>query len=75
MRGKLTLYVDQYGQQVFARTVKELRASVGGGRVFKVYVNTTKGETLHVGYGVGRRWFTAYQPIRLPEPGVRCVAP
>lgn len=33
MRGKETLYIDQYGQPVWARTVKELREKCGGGRV------------------------------------------
>jgi len=37
MRGKQILYIDQYGQPIWARTVKELREKCGGGRVFKIY--------------------------------------
>lgn len=65
MRGKLTLYVDQYGAKVYARTREELRTKCGGGRVFKIYVDKTDGRVCHVGYGVGRRWFNAFQPVEI----------
>ena len=63
MKGKIVLYLDQYGQTVFARSVKELHAKAGPGRVFKVYRDKKDGRTVHVGYGVGRRWFDAFSPI------------
>jgi hypothetical protein len=57
------LFVDQYGQTVFARTVKELHEKGGPGRVSKMYRDTKDGRTLHVGYVVGRRWFDEYAPV------------
>ena len=66
MRGKLTLYIDQYGKPEWARTVPELRKACGGGKVFKIYVDKKDGRTVHCGYGVGSRWFNAYAPIELP---------
>lgn len=59
------LWLDQYGQPVWARTVTELRDKTGGGRVFKIYLDKKDGPTVHVGYGVGRRWFTRYQPVEI----------
>ena len=68
MRGKTMLYVDQYGTRIYAKTVRELRAQVdmGGGRVFKIYRDLKDGRTVHVGYGVGNRWFDAFAPVQLP---------
>jgi hypothetical protein len=65
MRGKLTLYVDQWGNRFFARTVRELRDKVGGGRVAKVYRDNPAGGAFHVGYVVGAHWFEAFAPVRL----------
>jgi len=62
MKGKLMLYLDQYGNRWFARTVAELRAQIGGGRVSKMYIDAKGGETHHVGYVVGQHWCTAYAP-------------
>lgn len=66
MNGKPMLYIDQYGDHIYASTIRELREKAGGGRVFKVYVDGTDGKTYHVGYGVGRRWFSAFTPYRQP---------
>lgn len=66
MRGKQILYIDQYGRPVWARTVKELREKCGGGRVVKIYRDKQDGRSVHVGYGVGSRWFYAYRPVELP---------
>ncbi len=57
-----SLWLDQYGQPVWAHTVKELKEKVGPGRVFKIYTDKKSGGTVHTGYGVGRRWFTRYIP-------------
>lgn len=64
--GELTLFIDQYGAPVWARTAKELREKVGTGKVSKQYVDKKDGSTVHNGYVVGRRWFSAYRPIELP---------
>jgi hypothetical protein len=60
------LFIDQYGDPVWARTVKELREKCGGGRVAKMYVDKKDGRTVHCGYIVGRRWFTRYAPVEVP---------
>lgn len=60
------LYIDQYGSLVCARTVRELRDRAGGARVSKMYRDKPDGRTVHCGYVVGRRWFTAYAPVEKP---------
>lgn len=64
--GKQTLWLDQYGQPIWAKTLKELREKAGGGAMHKQYVDKLDGTTVHNGYIVGSRWFTAYAPIELP---------
>ena len=61
MRGKFMLYVDQWGNKFYARTIKELREKIGGGRVSKMYVDR-EGRAYHSGYVVGRHWCEAYIP-------------
>ncbi len=60
------LYIDQFGARVSARTVKQLREQVGGGRVSKMYVDKLDGRTVHVGYVIGKRWLAAYVPLERP---------
>ena len=53
MNGTLMLYLDQYGNHFYARTVRELREKVGssGSRIAKMYVeNGADGEPRHVGH-------------------------
>lgn len=66
MNGKQTLFIDQYGSKLWARTVRELRERAGGGRVSKMYVDKLDMTAVHCGYVVGQRWFTAYHPVELP---------
>lgn len=67
MKGKFTLYIDQYGNRFYAHTVKELRDQIGMGksRVSKMYRDKVDGRTVHVGYVIGQHWLTAYQPLEL----------
>lgn len=66
MRNTLMLYVDQYGNKIWAKTVKDLKAQAGPGKVFKIYCDMKPdGKSYHVGYGVGRRWFNAFQPLKV----------
>jgi len=65
MRGKTTLYIDQWGNRFYSPTVKHLREQVGGGRISKMYRNKRDGRTVHVGYVIGCHWLTAYQPVEL----------
>jgi len=60
------IFIDQHGDLVWARTVKELREKVGGGRVGKMYVDKKDGRTVHCGYIVGRRWFSRFAPVEVP---------
>jgi hypothetical protein len=65
MRGKLTLYIDQYGQRYYAYTLKELKQKhYIPGKISKMYVNGKDGKTYHIGYVIGQYWLTAYIPIR-----------
>lgn len=63
MRGKLMLYVDQYGTRIWARTVGELAEQMNRARGTpkRMYRDTKRG-TKHVGYVVAGSWFTAYVP-------------
>lgn len=63
MNGKPMLYIDQWGARITACTLRELREKCGGGRIFKIYVDGKMGETIHIGYGVGNRWFRGYVPF------------
>lgn len=62
MKGKPTLYIDQWGSRWWAKTIKELREQIGG-RVSKMYVDKKDGRSVHVGYVVGQHWLTAYQRV------------
>lgn len=62
MNGVLMLYIDQYGDPIWARTVPDLRKQAGGGTVSKMYCDLKDGRTVHRGYIVGKRWFSAYIP-------------
>jgi len=65
MNGKMMLYRDQYGQTIWAKTVKELREKVGGGHVSKMYRDRPGNKVVHVGYVVGSRWFSAFIPLEI----------
>ena len=68
MRGKQTLYLDQWGNKWWAKTVTELADKLGYSRrsVSKMYCDKVDGSVVHVGYVVGKHWCTAYQPVELP---------
>lgn len=65
MNGKPTLFLDQWGNRWWAKTVKELRSQIGmgGSRVSKMYVDKKDGRSVHIGYVVGQHWLTAYQRV------------
>ncbi len=69
MNGTPTLYIDQYGNSTWARTVRELRAKLGGGRVSKMYSDALDGRALHVGYVVGQYWLNAFRPVEFATTG------
>lgn len=59
------LYIDQWGNRFFAKTVKALRQQIGmgGSRVSKMYRDKKDGQVVHVGYVIGGHWLTAYVPF------------
>jgi hypothetical protein len=63
-RKPATLYLDQYGNQWFARTVAELRKQIGAGgsRVTRMYEDRGN-RVIHVGYVIGQHWCRAFAPI------------
>lgn len=63
MKNKQLLYIDQYGQQFIASTVKELCAKVGGSKASKMYVDMKDGSTKHIGYIIKGLWLRAYVPF------------
>lgn len=63
MKGKTVLYLDQWGQRFYAKTVKELQEQVRG-KVSKMYIDGKDGKTYHTGYVVGQHWMTAFVPMR-----------
>jgi hypothetical protein len=60
------LYVDQHKRLIWARTVRDLRDRAGGGRISKMYRDKADGRIVHIGYVIGRRWFSAYVPLEKP---------
>ena len=62
------LWIDQYGNKYWARTVKELRSKIGmgGSRVRKMYCDMKVGPPKHTGYVIGNHWLTGYTPMRNP---------
>ena len=60
----MTLYIDQYGNKFFAKTLKELKAEIGRTKASKMYVDSTDGKTYHIGYVIGEHWLKAYTPMR-----------
>jgi putative component of toxin-antitoxin plasmid stabilization module len=59
------LFLDQFGDIVIARTVRELREKCGGGKTTRMYIDRN-GLAVKAGYVVGNRWFTEYAPVEVP---------
>ena len=53
------LYVDQYGTNYYAPTLKELKKKLPG-RVSIMYIETKKGAS-KIGYVIGSLWLTRYK--------------
>jgi hypothetical protein len=60
----MKLFLDQYGNRFYARTLKELRIQIGGGgsRVSTMYVDRPNGDVVCTGYVIGEHWLTAFVP-------------
>lgn len=62
---QMKLFVSQYGDKFYAKTIKELREQIPG-RCSKMYIDR-KGKTLHVGYVIGKLWLAMYAPIEVEQ--------
>ena len=73
LRGKRTLFINQYGEHFWATTVAELREQFGNGgsRVSKMYVDKIagplSGKACHIGYVIAGNWLSAYAPVELVQ--------
>lgn len=70
MRNKLTedrptLFIDQYGNNVWASSAKELAERTGASKLSKMYVDKKDGPTRWIGYVARDRWFAAYRPAEV----------
>lgn len=60
------LCIDQYGQKLWAKSVKELIAKAYGTKAAKMYIDSADhNTTYHCGYIVLGRWFSIYKPLRV----------
>ena len=59
---EFALYVSQYGDRFYARTLKELRMKIPG-RCSIMY-DDRDGRTYRIGYVIGSFWLTKYEPCR-----------
>jgi hypothetical protein len=57
------LYIDQWGNKWWAKTVKELCKKVGYSKACRMYCDYGDG-TAHIGYVVGPHWCSAYIPYK-----------
>ena len=69
---KMTLFIDQHGHHIFARTLKELcsKSPWQSPKVSKMYRDIKPehgGGVAWVGYVVGRSWFEAFRPVRVMQ--------
>ena len=60
-----TLYVDQFGNCWFVKTVQEIQEQVGGD-IKKMYSEKADGSAVHVGYVIGPHRCRAYKPLEIP---------
>lgn len=65
MKGKFTLWLDQYGNRFKSTTLAELRRQIPG-RCSKMFVDKKDGRTVHVGYVIGQHSLSAFRPVELP---------
>jgi len=57
------LYIDQYGDKFWARTVKELCEKIGVPKARKMY-DDFDGRSYQVGYVIGEYWLLEFTPTR-----------
>ena len=67
MNGKTLLYIDQWGNRWYAKTVKDLANQLGysKGSARRIYRDKKDGRTVPVGYTIGRHWLEAFQPVEI----------
>jgi len=57
------LYIDQYGDKFWARTIKELCEKMGVSKASKMY-DDFDGKSYQVGYVIGDHWLLEFTPMR-----------
>ena len=65
-----TLYIDQYGNRVYANSITELKEKgfhAKGAKVEPIYQDKRDGRTVQTGVVIGDHWYSAYRPFEL-EP-------
>jgi hypothetical protein len=55
------IFIDQYGQIFRCNTRKELMETIGSKHCDKMYVDTSDGQSKHVGYVIKSHWLRFYQ--------------
>lgn len=63
------LFVDQYGQNYFAKNLKELKSKVcpylKAPKTSKMYQDKKDGTVVFVGYVISNYWLTCYLPLEI----------
>lgn len=60
------LYLSQYWDKFYAKTLKELKEKVWGWRVSKMYVDKKDWTTVHNWYVIWNLWLSAFIPYETP---------
>lgn len=63
--GRTVLFVDQYGDKVYAKSRRDLAEKIGSSHIERMYIDA-KGETLHCGYIIAGRWLGAFVAHAVP---------
>jgi hypothetical protein len=66
MNGRAMLWLDQWGQPYWSKTIRELCQKLGYARrsARPMYVDGTDGKSYRTGVVIGRFWLSGYFPLR-----------
>ncbi len=59
------LFLDQYGNRFYAKTVVELKNQIPG-KVSIMYQDKADGSTWRTGYVIGQHWLTEFARVEKP---------
>ncbi len=61
MRIKGKLLIDQYDTVYRGNSLKDIKDKYGlTGRIYKMYLDDKKHNSVHIGYVIGHNWLTVY---------------